>query len=154
MSAIGSGVMLICGSQLDGYAGSPPATGVAPAMVPLFVGFGGSIIISHYVRRKAWQVLISDENGNIMPMAPSSPPPNGFSVSQALSGSSAPDTITIAVDPDYSGSVFIAIRWQENSVEAQLFPVGSMNASQSSPRTASSTQGNVTVALTAASPPG
>ena len=45
MSAIGSGVMLICGNQLDGYAGSPPATGVAPAMVPLFVGFGGSIII-------------------------------------------------------------------------------------------------------------
>ena len=139
--------MLICGSQLDGYAGSPPATGVAPAMVPLFVGFGGSIIISHYVRRKAWQVIISDEDGNIAPSG-------RFVVTQALSGSASPDTITIAVDPDYSGSVFIAIRWQENSVEAQLFPVGSMNASQSSPRSVSSTQGNVTVALTAVSPPG
>lgn len=147
MSAIGSGVMLICGNQLDGYAGSPPATGVAPAMVPLFVGFGGSIIISHYVRRKAWQVLISDEDGNIAPYG-------RFAVTQALSGSASPDTITIEVEPEYSGYVFIAIRWQENSVEAQLFPVGSMNASQSSPRSVSSTQGNVTVALTAVSPPG
>lgn len=142
MSAIGSGVMLICGNQLDGFAGLPPASGVAPAMVPLFVGFGGTVTVSHYVRRKAWQVLISDENGNILPMAPGGPPLGGFSVSQALSGSSAPDTITI--NSSFFGNVFIAIRWQENSVEAQLFPVGGLADEQ---QTRTSTQGNVSVTI-------
>lgn len=148
MSAIGSGVLLLCGNQLDGFVGTvPPASppsGVANAMTPLAVAFGGTVTVSHYVRRKAWQVLVSDDNGNVLPMS-QAPAPGSFSVSQTLSGSSAPDTIVISCGQ--TANVFIAVRWQENSVEAQLFPISVLNDGQDTPRTNTTSQGTVTVAV-------
>lgn len=146
MSAIGQGVSLICGNQLDGFAGSPTPAGLAPAMFPLNVANNDVITVSHYVRRKAWQVIITDADGNVQPsdgfgVAGA----NYFTITQTLSGSAAPDTISIAcfLPTALTKSIFVAIRWQENSTEASLIPVGSLN----SQGTRSVTVGTTTVTV-------
>jgi hypothetical protein len=143
MSAIGSGVTIICGNQLDGFAGSPPPAGVREAMVPITLNAGDQITVSHFVGRKAWQVLITDADGNIQTTS-------DFTVSQTLLARPLPDTIQI--DNVFGGTktVFIAIRWQENSVEASLIPVNSLDDEEGS---RSSTVGNVTVTIENITPP-
>jgi hypothetical protein len=139
MSAIGSGVALICGNQLDGIA---PA-GTRDAMIPVSVAVGDVITLSHFVGRKAWQILITDPNGNLLPSA-------DFPAVQTLGVRPAPDTVAITVSSDLFSEVIIAVRWQENSTEAQLFSVGSVNAEEG-PRTA--TIGNATLTITPSAPP-
>jgi hypothetical protein len=135
MSAIGQGVTLICGNQLDGYAGSPPASGVREAMVPVTFNPFDEMTLSHYVGRKAWQILISDDNGAIQ---------TGFIINQTLGARPAPDTVFIKNQSVAVKNVFISIRWQENSTEAALFSVGGLNDEQ---QTRTSTVGNVSITL-------
>lgn len=125
MSAIGSGVALICGSQLD-------------AMQPVSVAVGDVITLSHFVGRKAWQIIVTDPNGNVLPSS-------DFPASQVLGVRPAPDTVSINVSSDSFSEIIVSMRWQENSAEAQLFAIGSLNA-ESGPRSA--TIGNATVTIT------
>jgi len=136
MSSIGSGVTLICGNQLDGFAGSPTPSGVAPSMFPVTLAQFDVLTLSHFVGRKAWQVIITDDNGNVVPAT-------AISVTQTLQARPLPDLVAISKSSSGSQDVFIAIRWQENSVEAQLFPVGELN----SEGTRTSTSGNATVTI-------
>ena len=137
MSAIGSGVTLICGNQLDGEAPLGGAAGAQrPAMTPLIMAPGDVATLSHFVGRKAWQIIVTDDNGNVQSSA-------DFPASQTLNARPSHDEITITNFTVDLKSVFIAIRWQENSVEAQLFPVGSLN--DEGDRTA--TVGNATVVI-------
>lgn len=134
MSAIGSGVALICGNQLDGIA---PA-GARDAMIPVSVAQGDIISLEHFVGRKAWQIIVTDANGNVLPSA-------DFPAVQTLGVRPAPDTVNITVVTDTVSEIIVAVRWQENSTEAQLFAIGSLNADEG-PRTA--TIGNATVTIT------
>jgi hypothetical protein len=102
MSAIGSGVTIIAGSQLDG-------------MTPIALVAGDVITFSHYVGKKAWQIVVTDAEGNIL---------TDMAATQTLGTRPAPDTIAFAASPG-TRSVFLSIRWQENSVEASMIPVGS-----------------------------
>jgi len=102
MSAIGQGVTIIAGSQLDG-------------MTPIALSGGDVVTFSHYVGKKAWQIVVTDEEGNILTDMPAV---------QTLGTRPAADTIVFAAAPD-TRSVFFSIRWQENSVEASMIPVGS-----------------------------
>ena len=101
MSAIGSGVTLIAGSQLDNLA-------------PLSVSSGDVVTFSHYVGKKAWQIVVTDDNGNIRSDMPAI---------QTLNARPAADTIAITAGA--TADIFISIRWQENSVEASMIPVDS-----------------------------
>ena len=143
MSAIGSGVTIICGNQLSGYADAHPPAGVREAMVPLRFDAGDQLTVLHYVGRKAWQVLITDANGNVQTTA-------DFDVSQSLEARPDPDSIQITNVFGGTKTVFISLRWQENSVEASLIPVNALN-SESGPRV--STVGNVTVTIENIEPP-
>lgn len=142
MSAIGSGVTLICGNQLDGFAGSPTPAGIAPSMFPVTLAQSDVLTLSHFVGRKAWQVIITDDNGNVIPAA-------NIAVAQTLQARPLPDLLTVTKSSVGAQNVFVAIRWQENSVEAQLFPVGQLG----SEGTRTATSGNATVTITPA-PPG
>jgi hypothetical protein len=102
MSAIGQGVTIIAGSQLDG-------------MSPIALATGDVITFSHYVGKKAWQIVVTDAEGNILTDMPAV---------QTLNARPAADTIAFAGAPD-ARSVFLSIRWQENSVEASMIPVDS-----------------------------
>lgn len=102
MSAIGSGVTIIAGSQLDG-------------MSPIALVAGDIVTFSHYVGKKAWQIVVTDAEGNIKTDMPAT---------QTLNARPAADTIAFAASPG-TRSVFFSIRWQENSVEASMIPVGS-----------------------------
>lgn len=133
MSAIGQGVTIICGNQLDGVA--PPTD--RDAMVPVNLGPFDQVTLSHYVGRKAWQIVISDENGNVMSSG-------DFPAFQLLNARPAPDIVTVSNQTGEPATVFISIRWQENSVEASLFPVGSLNEQQ---RDRTSTVGNAFVSI-------
>jgi hypothetical protein len=101
MSAIGSGVTLIAGSQLDN-------------LTPISVASGDTITFSHFVGKKAWQIVVTDDNGNIRSDMPAT---------QTLNARPAADTIEIVAGD--TADIFISIRWQENSVEASMIPVGS-----------------------------
>ena len=101
MSAIGSGVTLIAGSQLDN-------------LTPISVSGGDTVTFSHFVGKKAWQIIVTDDDGNIRSDMPAT---------QTLNARPAADTIAIAVGA--TASIFISIRWQENSVEASMIPVDS-----------------------------
>ena len=102
MSAIGSGITIISGSKLD-------------ASVPVAMTSGQTLTFSHYVGKKAWQIICSDAEGNIVTDMPAT---QSLSVTPGL-----PDTI--ALIPATSGSYFISIRWQENSAETSMIPVDS-----------------------------
>lgn len=118
MSATGKGVSLIFSNQLDGPAplgGSAGAT--RSAMSPVFVGAGSTVTFSHYVGRKAWQVLLSSGSdgssfGLVSDLA---------TVTQTLGVRPAPDTITVTASVD----VFVSPRWEENSKEVNAIPAGS-----------------------------
>lgn len=119
MSAIGSGITIICGNQLDGFAGSPSPAGVREAMVPVYLGSDDQMTISHFVGRKAWQIIITDDSGNMQSAA-------DFPAVQVLGSRPAPDTIQIT-NTSSAKRVFVSIRWQEASAEAQLIAVGGLN---------------------------
>lgn len=106
MSAIGSGVTIIAGSQLDG-------------MTPLSLNAGDEVIFSHFVGKKAWQILVSDDTGAIR---------TDMSIFQQLNARPLPDTIRIGPAPTQR-QIFIAIRWQENSVEASMIAADSSSIS-------------------------
>jgi hypothetical protein len=101
MSAIGSGVTLIAGSQLDNLS-------------PISVASGDTVTFSHFVGKKAWQIVVTDDNGNIRSDMPAT---------QTLNARPAADTIEIVAGD--AADIFISIRWQENSVEASMIPVDS-----------------------------
>ena len=143
MSAIGQGVTLICGNQLDGYAGTPAPAGVRDAMVPVTLAFGDQVTLSHFVGRKAWQIIVTDDDGNVQPAS-------AFPAQQVLQARPAPDLVQVWNLSGINKNVFIAIRWQENSTEAALFPIGSMNDEQ---RDRTSTVGNATATVTYVTPP-
>lgn len=102
MSAIGSGITVISGSQLD-------------ASIPIVLASGDTLTFSHFVGKKAWQIICSDAEGNII---------TGWAIVQILSGVFG-IADTIALIAPSSGSYFISLRWQENSAETSLIPVGS-----------------------------
>ena len=102
MSAIGSGITVISGSKLD-------------ASIPVALAIGEVLTFSHYVGKKAWQIICSDAEGNIV---------TDLTATQALSVTPGlPDTIALTAGT--SGSYFISIRWQENSAETSMIPVDS-----------------------------
>jgi hypothetical protein len=139
MSAIGTGVTLICGNQLDGEAPIGGAAGAQrPAMTPIVMNGGDVASLSHFVGRKAWQIIVTDDNGNVQSSA-------DFPAVQVLNARPLPDALSVTNSSGGPKSVFIAIRWQENSVEAQLFPVGDLNDEQ---RNRTATVGNATVSIT------
>ena len=103
MSAIGSGITVISGSQLD-------------ASIPVVLTTGQVLTFSHFVGKKAWQIICSDAQGNII---------TGWGIVQVLSGVfGTADTIALTT-PAPGGSYFISIRWQENSTETSMIPVDS-----------------------------
>lgn len=139
MSAIGTGVTLICGNQLDGEAPIGGAAGAQrPAMIPITMFVGDIVSLSHFVGRRAWQIIVTDSNGNVQSSS-------DFPAFQVLNARPLPDAISITNNSGAVKSVFISIRWQENSVEAQLFPVGDLNDEQ---RNRTATVGNATVSIT------
>jgi len=102
MSAIGSGITVISGSQLD-------------ASIPVALTSGQQLTFSHYVGKKAWQIICSDAQGNIV---------TGWAILQTLSVTpGVADTIRLTAPS--TGSFFISIRWQENSAETSMIPVDS-----------------------------
>lgn len=101
MSAIGSGITIISGSQLD-------------ASIPVALAVGETLTFSHFVGKKAWQIICSDAEGNIIP---------NWRIVQTLNAPGIADTIAM-IAPG-SGSYFISIRWQENSAETSMIPVDS-----------------------------
>lgn len=119
MSATGSGVTLIYSNQLDGYIppGSPPSAGSThAAMAPVLLPPGtAGVRFYHYVGKKAFQVLVSDANGNLRPQGDS------ILVSQTLGVRPAPDVVYVQkTDAENDEQWFVSIRWQENSTEASL----------------------------------
>lgn len=121
MSATGKGTTLIYSDQLDGTAplgGSAGAT--RPAMTPVFLNAGDTLTFSHFVGRKAWQVLITsgddDFFGSLLWSA-------SHVVTQTLGVRPLPDTVSIYTTK--TGSVYVSIRWEENSTEVDAIPVGS-----------------------------
>lgn len=119
MSATGSGITLIYSDQLDGYVppGSPPSAGATrPAMapVPLPPGTAG-VRFYHYVGKKAFQVIVTDADGNLRPKGSS------IVITQTLGVRPAPDVVYVQkTDAENDEAWFVSIRWQENSTEASL----------------------------------
>lgn len=102
MSAIGKGVTLIAGSQLDN---------LSPITIPAF----NKLVFSHYVGRKAWEVIVTDQNGGFVITK----------VTQTLGVRPAPDTVEIFNEEAVERQRFISIRWEENSVETDAVATGS-----------------------------
>ena len=102
MSAIGSGITVISGSKLA-------------ASIPVALAINETLTFSHFVGKKAWQIICSDAEGNII---------TGWRIVQALSATPG-IADTIAMIAPVSGSFFISIRWQENSAETSMIPVDS-----------------------------
>lgn len=96
MSAIGKGVTLIAGSQLDN---------LSPITIPAF----NKLVFSHYVGRKAWEIILTDPEGAVE---------GGIDVVQTLGVRPAPDTVEIFNNAGAPRPLFISIRWEENSIEA------------------------------------
>jgi hypothetical protein len=101
MSAIGSGITIISGSKLD-------------ASIPTVLAAGEVLTFSHFVGKKAWQIICSDAQGNIV---------TDLTATQTLNAPGIADTIALTAGT--SGSYFISIRWQENSAETSMIPVDS-----------------------------
>lgn len=120
MSAIGSGVtLLFSDGQLDGEAplnGSAGAT--RPAMEPVVLNVGQQLVLSHYVGRRAWQIIFTSTSGNILTTS-------AVSAQQTLGVRPAPDTITITNNAPDKIMFFASIRWQEPSAEANTISTSS-----------------------------
>ena len=101
MSATGQGGVSLIASPNSGNT-----TGVA-------IPNGQSLKYTHNVGKKAYQVLVTDPNGNILNVA------GGITVTQSTG------VITVANSSGGALTVFIEARWEENSAEVTLVPSNS-----------------------------
>lgn len=101
MSAIGQGGVSI----ISGTTHSELSTITIPN--------GSSCIFTHNVGRTAFQVLVTDQHGNIL-----DPWASGLFINQT------PDVLTVANASDLIYQVYISPRWEENTVELSLIPPG------------------------------
>lgn len=100
MSAAGQGgISIITGSS---------HAELAPVTIPAF----GNLVWTHNVGRIAFQVLVTDSNGNVLS------PQQGIVVTQTTSA------LTVSNGNESDVVVYIAPRWEENTVELNLIPPG------------------------------
>lgn len=97
MSATGqNGLSIIVGTTHDD---------MSPVLIP---DNGGFLLFTHNVGRVAYQVIITDDQGNVVNNAV----PNFWSVSQTVNAIRVQNNSVAGSTP-----VYIAPRWEENTVE-------------------------------------